>query len=169
MTAPLRGGALVEAFARVPREDYLGPGPWRISSGDIGTESGDGTAFDPGMCDAMLINAGVTLPLPRWLDRLQEGGRIIVPLTFAVAPTLGKGTLVKITRESGGFAARSFGMAIIYSCASARDPLIEPSLIKALTTGALLKLTCARRDHHEPHDTCIVHGPQVCLSSEFVR
>jgi protein-L-isoaspartate O-methyltransferase len=27
--------ALVEAFARVPRETFLGPGPWEIASADL--------------------------------------------------------------------------------------------------------------------------------------
>jgi len=266
MAAPLRQRAVAEAFARVPREEYLGPGPWQIAAADIGmgasyvttddaearhvyhnvsvaldtgrhlmngqpatvgrwideldirpgdrvfhlgcasgyytaimaelvgsggrviarevddalaaraksnlsryprvaVAAGDGAAFDPGVCDAMLINAGVTLPLPAWLDRLAEGGRMIVPLTVAAGPTLGKGIIVKITREKDGFAARSIGFVMIYSCAGARNPQIEPSLGKAIATGALLKMTRARRDPHEPHDTCIVHGEQVCLSS----
>ncbi|MGH9433070.1 MAG: hypothetical protein ACRD3T_16180 [Terriglobia bacterium] len=47
--------------------------------------TGDGATFDPGTCDAMLINAGVTHPHPLWLTRLSEGGRIVVPLTSAIA------------------------------------------------------------------------------------
>lgn len=43
---------------------------------------GDGTQFDPGECDAMLINAGVTHPLPLWLDRLRVGGRLLLPITI---------------------------------------------------------------------------------------
>jgi protein-L-isoaspartate(D-aspartate) O-methyltransferase len=31
----LRSAALVEAFAKVPREDFLGPGPWEIGSADF--------------------------------------------------------------------------------------------------------------------------------------
>jgi protein-L-isoaspartate(D-aspartate) O-methyltransferase len=33
-TAMVRSPALVEAFARVPREHFLGPGPWEIASAD---------------------------------------------------------------------------------------------------------------------------------------
>jgi protein-L-isoaspartate(D-aspartate) O-methyltransferase len=31
-TAPIRGAAVVKAFATVPREHFLGPGPWRVLS-----------------------------------------------------------------------------------------------------------------------------------------
>jgi protein-L-isoaspartate(D-aspartate) O-methyltransferase len=37
---------------------------------------GNHEPFDPGDCDAMLINAGMTHPLPLWLDRMREGGRL---------------------------------------------------------------------------------------------
>src|ERR1700687_1653006 len=33
-TSTVRSLALVEAFARVPREEFLGPGPWEIASAD---------------------------------------------------------------------------------------------------------------------------------------
>jgi protein-L-isoaspartate O-methyltransferase len=47
--------------------------------------SGDGAALDPGECDAMLIHAGVTPPHPPWLDRLTDGGRLVLPLAAATA------------------------------------------------------------------------------------
>ena len=49
-------------------------------------------------CDAMLINAGVTHLYPPWLDRLREGGRLVLPLTVAMGATLGEGVVAKITR-----------------------------------------------------------------------
>jgi len=58
--------------------------------------SGDGAAFDPEPCDAMLINAGVTHPHELWLERL------VLPLTIASTPTLGQGCMLKIVRESTG-------------------------------------------------------------------
>src|SRR2546426_4130470 len=35
LAASVRSPALIEAFARVPRERYLGPGPWKIASPDM--------------------------------------------------------------------------------------------------------------------------------------
>jgi protein-L-isoaspartate(D-aspartate) O-methyltransferase len=266
LAAPLHSRAVAGAFARVPREEFVGPGPWQIAHADAGlgltyltTEdakprhvyhnvsvaldtsrhlingqpatvgrwieelaiepgnrvfhlgcgpgyytailaelagptgqiiasevdnalaarakaalarypqvtvaAGDGAVDDPGACDAMLINAGVTLPLPAWLDRLQDGGRMIVPLTIPLGTTLGKGLIAKITREGGAFTARILSFVVIYTCASARDPQLDTALGKAMSSGALMKKIRVRRDAHTPEDTCIVHGTGVCLSS----
>jgi protein-L-isoaspartate(D-aspartate) O-methyltransferase len=265
--ANVGSAALIDAFARVPREKFLGPGPWRIASTDMGiggvtytvTEDadpihlyhnvpvaldtsrdlnngqpgtlarlidslelknrervfhlgcgvgyftaimrevvgpkgsvaacevdpalaararenlsfygnvevhcGDGAVFDPGICGAMLINAGVTHPHPAWLHRLGEGGRLIVPLTIAMGTTLGKGVVVKIVRERGGYSAQVLTFMAIYSSTSVRDPLIEPLLGKAMSSGALLKLKSVRIDGHAQGETCLLHGREVCLSS----
>ena len=258
---------LVEAFARVPRENFLGPGPWQIASADFGTGSvvytatidadprhvyhnvpialdvardlnngqpgslahwidalglrpgervfhlgcgvgyftaimaevvgtnghivaseidpdlagrakqnlsiypnvefhrGDGATVDPGDCDAMLINAGVTHPHPQWLDRLRTGGRMILPLTMPMGKNLGKGIMALIRREPDGFSARFVTFVAIYSCVSVRDGQLEPLLAKSLTTGTLMKLRSVRRDQHEPCETCAVHGADFCLST----
>jgi protein-L-isoaspartate(D-aspartate) O-methyltransferase len=271
IAAQVQSSRLVEAFAHVPREKYLGPGPWRIASAEIGMEigmggaaymqtddahprhvyhnvsialdsarslfngqpatlarwmdvldlkpgarvfhlgcgvgyytailaeavgpegsvlasevdpdlaarskanlaeysnvevqTGDGAALDPGSCDAMLINAGVTHPHPAWLERLRDGGRMVLPLTVAMGPSLGKGVMIMVTRQGDSFAARIITFVMIYSCTSVRDPRVEPLLGKAIGTGALLKMKSIRRDAHEQTDTCVLHGHDLCLSS----
>jgi protein-L-isoaspartate(D-aspartate) O-methyltransferase len=127
--------------------------------------AGDGASFDPGECDAMLINAGVTHPHPPWLERLREGGRLILPLTMTVTPTVGAGMVAKITRRGGAFPAELVSSVGIFSCTSLRDPQLEPLLKQAFTTRSLLKLKSVRLDAHEPTDTCLVHASCVCLSS----
>jgi protein-L-isoaspartate(D-aspartate) O-methyltransferase len=270
-TGNIQSAALAEAFARVPREKFLGPGPWEIASADVrglsalgaiqmsytpvadprhlyhnvvvvldkaadinngqpsalarwidtldlkpgvrayhlgcgvgyytaimaevvgpdgnvvGSEvhpdlaaraqknlsgypnvtvvDGDGATFDPGECDALLINAGVTHPVPLWLDRLREGGRLVVPLTMANTPRVGIGVMVKIVREHGGFSAQIVTSLAIYSCTSARDAQREPLLKAAMAGGALMKMKSVRRDAHEQSDTCVLHCADVCLSS----
>lgn len=269
--ANMRSAALVAAFARVPRERFLGPGPWQVASGDaramaamgvaalayrpiteprhlyhnvvvvldivrdinngqpsalatwigaldlksgdrvyhmgcgvgyytaimaevvgpdgsvvaidaepdlaararenlsgypqVTVEAGDGAAFDPGMCDAMLINAGVTHPRALWLDRLREGGRLVVPITIAATPKIGQGVMARIVRQPGGFAAGIASVAAIYSAARLRDPELELPLRKAFTSGALLKMKSLRRDTHNAEDSCLFHTPGMCLSS----
>jgi protein-L-isoaspartate(D-aspartate) O-methyltransferase len=128
----------------------------------------DGTQFDPGECDAILINAGVTHPLPMWLDRLREGGRLLVPITVPMGPNLGKGVMLKITRQPGGYAAKFVSFVGIYSATSARDPQREPALGKALATAALMKVKSVRRERHTPDDSCVVHGTDICLNLEPV-
>ena len=264
--ANVRSPALIEAFVRVPREQFLGPGPWRIASSDMGmggvvytetadtdprhlyhnmpvaidtarelnngqpgtlarwidaldlqagesvfhlgcgvgyftailaevvgpgghvtasevdpglaararenlagypnvtVHAGDGAALDPGPCDAMLINAGVTHPHVAWLERLRAGGRLVLPLTVAMGATLGKGVVAKIVREPNGFSAQVITFVAIYSATSVRDPQLEPLLGKALSTGLLMKVKSVRLDPHEPADTCVLHAHGVCLS-----
>jgi protein-L-isoaspartate(D-aspartate) O-methyltransferase len=131
--------------------------------------AGDGTTFDPGACDAMLINAGVTHPNPLWLDRLREGGRLVVPLTMATTPKLGIGVMVKIVRENSGFSAQIVTSLAIYSCTGARDAQREPLLKAAMASGALMKMKSVRRDAHEPSETCVMHAADVCLSTVDIQ
>jgi len=269
--ANVHSPALLEAFARVPREDFLGPGPWEIASPDLkalssltktqvsytsvhdprqlyhnvlivldktgdlnngqpsalarwmdaldlkpgirayhlgcgvgyytaiiaeivgpgGTVAasevhpelaarakqnlsrypnvsvffGDGATFDPGTCDVMFINAGVTHPMPLWLDRLSEGGHLVLPLTAASTSTLGVGVMARITRHGNAFSAQALTPVGIYSCTSARDAQREPLLKAALMGGGFMKMKSVRRDAHEKSDTCVVHGADVCLST----
>jgi len=131
---------------------------------NVAVHVGDGTQSDPGECDAMLINAGMTHPLPMWLDRLRPGGRLVLPITMPMAPNLGKGVMLKIVRQPNGYTAQLVTFVAIYSATSARDPQREALIGKALATGALMKVKSVRRDPHQPDDTCALHGDDVCLS-----
>jgi protein-L-isoaspartate(D-aspartate) O-methyltransferase len=128
-------------------------------------QAADGVSFDPGPFDAMLVNAGVTHPQPLWIDRLRDGGRLVLPLTLAATPTIGQGIMAKITRRSGSFAAEMVTPVAVYSCVGGRDPELESQMRKALTTGGIFKLKALRRDAHEPTETCLLHRSDVCVSS----
>jgi protein-L-isoaspartate(D-aspartate) O-methyltransferase len=127
-------------------------------------EAGDGAAFDPGDCDAMLINCGVTHPQVIWLDRLREGGRLIVPFTMAMNATIGQGMMTKIVRSGRTYATELVTPVGIFSGGTLRDAALEPQMLKGLQTGGLLKLKSVRRDTHELEETCVVHRRDVCLS-----
>lgn len=131
---------------------------------NVTVEAGDGAAFDPGERDAMLVNAGVTHPRPLWLDRLREGGRLVVPFTMAMNARLGQGVMTKIVHERGGYSTELVSPLAIFSGGSMRDPELEPLMLKALTTGGLLKLKSVRRDAHETTGSCVLHSKEVCLS-----
>jgi protein-L-isoaspartate(D-aspartate) O-methyltransferase len=131
---------------------------------NVSVHAGDGAAFDPGPCDAMLINAGTTHPLPLWLDRLTEGGRLIIPLTMSIKPTTGVGVMAKILRQREQFSAQIETTVAIYSCVTARDADREAMIRAALTNGSLMKMKSVRRDPHDKTDTCLIHGPDVCVS-----
>ena len=136
-----------------------------VSYPNVTVHAADGATFDPGDCDAMLVNAGVTHPAPLWLDRLRDGGRLVLPITMAASPTLGQGVMLKITRQGATYATENVTMLAIFSGIGMRDPLLEPLMQKALTTGGLLRLKSVRRDQHDPADTCVLHGREVCLST----
>jgi protein-L-isoaspartate(D-aspartate) O-methyltransferase len=139
-----------------------------VFAGD-GAEMG-AVSIDDGTFDVMFINAGVTHPHPPWLKRLNDGGRIVLPLTMARGNTnTGVGLMLKITRTGHGFAAQIASDVAVYSCTSVRDPAIEPlipNVLKILSTGTPLKLKSVRLDQHEQTDTCILHTKDVCLSAE---
>ncbi|HEV2117509.1 MAG TPA: rRNA adenine N-6-methyltransferase family protein [Terriglobales bacterium] len=132
---------------------------------NVTVHHGDGAVLDPGECDAMLINAGVTHPHPGWLERLRKGGRLLLPLTVPLAPNVGKGMMVKITRLVAGYAAQVVTFVAIYSCSSVRDSQVEVLLGKAMASGALFQLKSVRRDPHTACDSCLVHAGNLCLSS----
>ena len=133
--------------------------------------AGDGGLHDPGVCDAILVNAGATHPAPLWLDRLAPGGRLLVPLTFEFPNShLGKGALLKIARQGSGFAAAFLAGAapvIVYSCVGVRSPELNERLLTAYTTEAqrLGEVRSLRRDSHAPDDACWVHAEALCLST----
>jgi len=133
---------------------------------NVTLHAGDGAEFDPGPCDGILINAGVTHPLALWLDRLRDGGRLVLPLTMAVAlgRPIGVGVMIKAIREHDRFSTQIVSSVGIYSCTSVRDPQREQQLKASITTGAVTQMKSFRRDAHDQSDTCLVHGPEVCLS-----
>lgn len=135
------------------------------SYANVTVHQGDGAAFDPGPCDAMFVNCGVTHPQTIWLERLRHSGRLVVPFTMAVNPQVGQGVMTKVVREQSGYSAAMVSPTGIFSGVSLRDPALEPLMKKALTTGGLLKLKSVRRDAHEPADTCVLHSAEVCLST----
>jgi protein-L-isoaspartate(D-aspartate) O-methyltransferase len=132
---------------------------------NVTVHAGDGAEFDPGPCDAILVNAGVTQPLPLWLDRLRDRGCLVLPMTMSVpGRPIGLGVMVKSIREHDRFSAQIVSSVGIYSCTSARDPQLEGQLKKSITTGAMMQMKSLCRDPHEQSNTCLVHGLEVCLS-----
>lgn len=131
---------------------------------NVTAEAGDGAEFDPGECDTILVNCGVTHPQTKWLERLRDRGRLVAPFTMAVNTTIGQGVMTKITRLNGTYGAELVSPVAIFSGGGLRDASLQTQLLKGLTTGGLLKLKSVRMDAHEPGETCVVHTREVCLS-----
>lgn len=229
IAAPVvRNGSVIDAFARVPREDYLGPGPWQmlarpgggrthktpsadprhvyhdlpvaldpdrnlnngqpslwayvfdhldIAAGETVLQVGAGTGYytailaelvgaegrvvayeveealahraaaslasvaqvdvRPGDAtqatglpdiDVVVVCAGVTLVPARWLDKLADGGRMMLPFTGQQ----GGGLLLYLHRKGDRFPIRSLGPCGFYPCAGARRADEEQALTVAL-------------------------------------
>jgi len=134
---------------------------------NVTVEVGEDNAapFDPGDCDAIFVNAGMTHILPMWLDRLREAGRMLVPLTASVTPAGGHGVMAKIVRSGGQLSAETTGPVGIFSAVGLRDESFEESIQAAIKSQKLSGMKSVRRDAHEPTDTCILHVMGACLSS----
>ena len=129
----------------------------------------DGGAYDPGPCDGILVNAGATHPRAAWLDSLQLGGRLLLPLTVdneSDAPQSGQ--MLKIRRQVNGFTASFICQTTIFPCSGARDPELNDRLKEAFKRGDTKSVQSLRRDPHDEQESCWLHGEQFCLSKTSV-
>ena len=117
--------------------------------------------------DAILVNCGVTHPLPIWLDTLRIGGRMILPVT-ATAPAMGgigKGPLLLLTKRDADFEAKLVTVVAIYSAEGIRDAGTNQRIGRALMKGQYPRLNRLRRDSHDESTDCWLHGSGFCLSA----
>ena len=144
------------ATARV----HLSTWPW------VDLKHADGSRFDPGAANAILVNAGATHPKALWIDRLLPGATLILPLTVDTR-TLGMGHVLRVTYTPKGLAARFVSPVVIYPCVGARDDEHNRRLARAFARGndELAKVQSLRRDAHAPGDGCWLHDDDFCLST----
>lgn len=95
---------------------------------NVAVIGGDGREHDPGVVDAVVVFAGSTHPAPLWLDRLDEGGRLMMPLTGANW----WGFILRAERRGDAFTARSVGGVGIFPCVGGRDEAAGVRLEQAL-------------------------------------
>lgn len=140
----------------------LGRWPW------VAVDLADATRGRDRTYDAIFINAGVTHPQDAWVDALADGGRLVLPLTAAIAAmgTIGKGVMAMITkRGADAFDARVLTFTAIYSgVGPIRDSALNEQLGKALMRTPFPRLTRLRRDPHDQSAECWLHGSGFCLS-----
>lgn len=135
--------------------------------GNVDVVRGDGTDTRGETFDAILVSAGVTHPLDRWLDALAPGGRLVFPLTCSVGPKLGKGFILLVTRagHARAMTARVLTMVAIYSAEAIRDATMNEQLAQALRRAPWPSIAALRRDPHDPSPACWLHGETFCLNS----
>ncbi|MFH0301876.1 methyltransferase domain-containing protein [Bradyrhizobium sp. 31Argb] len=79
--------------------------------------AGDGRTVDVGELDVVIVFAGSTHPARLWLDRLVDGGRLLMPLT----DDSWRGFLLRVIRRRTQFEACSIGAVSVYPCMGGRD------------------------------------------------
>jgi protein-L-isoaspartate(D-aspartate) O-methyltransferase len=130
---------------------------------------GDGTTLDFDPADGTYVNAGVTHPLARWLDRMRDRGRMVLPMTAPRGRKLPPGprwtgVVFLIRRRGEQFAARRISAVAIYPCEGARDPAAEQALARALKAGGAERVRHLYRHNELPAEQCWLQGDGWCLA-----
>ncbi len=132
---------------------------------------GDGSrlAFDP--ANAIYVNAGTTHPADIWLDRLHDGGRLILPLTTDRGFTSSdwsnmhlRGAVFLVTRDGEEFKAQWVSPVAIFPCEGMRDQESEEALAAAFESGQQKRVTRLYRTNDVPASQCWVRGRGWCLA-----
>ena len=143
-----------------------------VSHPNVSVICGNGTRLPLDAADVIYVNAGATRPVDAWLDRLSEGGRLILPLTTnrgfmrndPPVPIERRGAVFRIKRRSSEFSARWISAVLIFPCEGARDPLSEAALAEAFAKGGWRQVTGLRRSDDVPEDRCWLRAPGWCLT-----
>lgn len=127
----------------------------------------DGTKFKTGLYDAIFVNAGATHPLPEWLDMLNSGGRLLLPITISVNESIGNGFTVLVTKLDDSYKAEVTGPVGIFHCLGARDEVTNEQLKEVMVKGPdfLKEINFLIREKHTKTSKCKIHTDLFCLSS----
>src|SRR5947209_38811 len=96
-----------------------------------------GVADDLLRCDAIYVNAGATRPAAEWLDALNEGGRLVFPLSGSAPSAAGVSMLVVRIKDS--YVARVTGYCRFIPCADAFDATEADRVTAAFHSSELWK------------------------------
>ncbi|MDT8842892.1 methyltransferase domain-containing protein [Paraburkholderia fungorum] len=143
--------------------------------GNVQVLQGDGFSmpFDP--ADVIYVNAGVTHPADIWLDRLNDGGRLILPLTTeniwppargaAVSPAMSHyGVVFRIERAGDEYLAAWVSAVALYPCEGGRDDASEARLAAAFQKGGWRRVTRLYRTGDLPDERCWLRGARWALA-----
>jgi protein-L-isoaspartate(D-aspartate) O-methyltransferase len=135
----------------------------RVIAGD-----GSSAAFDA--ADVIYVNAGATRPADIWLDRLKDGGRLVLPLTTRdgfsadAAAMRRRGGVFLIERAGTTYNAHWISPVAIYPCAGMRDDASERALADAFANDGFMRVTRLYRDDDTPAERCWMKAPGWSLA-----
>jgi protein-L-isoaspartate(D-aspartate) O-methyltransferase len=121
---------------------------------------GDGARVPFDSADIIYVNAGATKPAETWLDRLAEGGRLILPLTATefLAGDAQRGAVFRIERRADDFLAQRISAVAIFPCEGMRDAQSEAALAAAFEKGRVQEVTRLYRREDVPEEDCWLRG-----------
>ena len=132
---------------------------------------GDGARVSFDTANIIYVNAGVTHPADSWLDRLADGGRLVLPLTASGLlrpddpPDMQqRGVVFLVERDGAAFNARWISSVAIFPCASSRDDASERALADAIRAGDATRVTRLYRDEAPAVERCWFRGPGWSLA-----
>jgi protein-L-isoaspartate(D-aspartate) O-methyltransferase len=132
---------------------------------------GDGALVSFDTADIIYVNAGCTRPAESWLDRLADGGRLILPMTsdqgFAAnSPErmASAGAVFRIERRGRDYLAYWISPVAIFPCARSRDEASERALADAFAKQGWQRVTRLYRDQEIPAERCWLRGSGWCLA-----
>jgi len=141
------------------------------ASRNVSVVQGDGSSVAFDSADVIYVNAGATRPADIWLDRLKDGGRLVLPLTTDLGFTSSnwsnmhlRGAVFLVTRRGGEFHAQWISPVAIFPCEGMRDAESEKVLAAAFESGEHKRVTRLYRDDQVPAEQCWVRGPGWCLA-----
>jgi protein-L-isoaspartate(D-aspartate) O-methyltransferase len=134
---------------------------------------GDGAIMPLAPADVVYVNAGATRPMGTWLDALNDGGRLILPLSTSKGfdydgpplPILKRGAVFRIEKQHDGFAAKCVSGVSIIPCESARDEISETALAAALARGGSESVTRLYRHNEVSEEEIWLKAPGWCLAT----
>jgi protein-L-isoaspartate(D-aspartate) O-methyltransferase len=139
---------------------------------NVGALQGDGAQIEFDPADVIYVNAGATRPADIWLERLNDGGRLILPLTSDKGfgenpeniPIQRRGAVFRIERLRNEFLAKWISAVAIFPCEGARDTESERALAAAFEKGGWERVTRLYRRGDVPWEQCWLKGPDWWLA-----
>jgi protein-L-isoaspartate(D-aspartate) O-methyltransferase len=149
-----------------------GSGADNLSSfANVRVVTGNGAAVPFEAADVIYANAGVTRSADLWLDKLTDGGRLILPLTTNkgflandFANIQSRGAMFRIERRRTEFLAQWITLVAIIPCDGVRDETSEAALAEAFKKGGWERVTRLHRNGDVPEDRCWLRAPRWCLA-----
>jgi len=137
---------------------------------NVAVIQGDGSTVTFDSADVIYVNAGATRPADHWLERLNDGGRMILPLTTekgfspVASANARHGGIFRIVRAGDDFLAQWVCGVAIFPCEGMRDETSERALATAFESGGWERVKRLDRRDEVPADQCWLRGPGWSLT-----